>query len=97
MGTLISKEKQEIICNKAIRTFGEHTQMIKTMEELGELTRAISRVLLGQGEERIENLHEEIADVEIMLMQLKGMCYVSKPLVDDWKAKKFKKLEGVVW
>ncbi|NFI95600.1 hypothetical protein FC961_14590 [Clostridium botulinum] len=94
---MISIEKQTEICNKAIRTFGEHTQMIKTMEELGELTRAISRVLLGQGEERIENLHEEIADVEIMLMQLKGMCYVSKPLVDDWKTKKFKKLEGVVW
>ncbi|NFH81786.1 hypothetical protein FDA09_16915 [Clostridium botulinum] len=94
---MISIEKQTEICNKAIRTFGEHTQMIKTMEELGELTRAISRVLLGQGEERIENLHEEIADVEIMLMQLKGMCYVSKTLVDDWKAKKFKNLEGVVW
>ncbi|WP_252233752.1 hypothetical protein [Clostridium sp. ZS1] len=94
---MISIEKQTEICNRAINTFGEYTQMIKTMEELGELTRAISRVLLNQGEERIKNLHEEIADVEIMLMQLKGMCYVSKPLVDDWKAKKFKKLEGVVW
>lgn len=71
--------------------------MIKTMEELGELTRAISRVLIKQGENNIENLHEEIADVEIMLMQLKEMSYVSKPLVEDWKAKKFKRLEGVVW
>ena len=45
--------------------------MIKTMEELGELTQAVARVLLwGNGEDELENLREEMADVSIMLNQL---------------------------
>ena len=97
---MLTREEQINICKKAIDTFGEISQMIKTTEEMGELTRAISRLILQQGEsdEQIEsNYNEEIADVTIMLEQLKYTRHYKQELVDFWKEEKLKRLEGVVW
>ena len=65
------------ILQKAIKHYGTHNQMLKCIEECGELSRAISRILIelssGDGfttKESEENLYEEIADVTIMLKQL---------------------------
>ena len=65
------------ILEKAIKTYGTHNQMLKCIEECGELSRAVSRILTelssGDGfttEESEENLYEEIADVTIMLKQM---------------------------
>jgi NTP pyrophosphatase (non-canonical NTP hydrolase) len=56
--------------------FGMHQQMLKLIEELGELTRASSRWLNESVDEYDvdieENLCEEIADVEILLDQVKS-------------------------
>lgn len=51
----------------AIRTFGEKAQESVAMEECAELICAISHKHRG----REHNIAEEIADVEIMLEQLK--------------------------
>lgn len=65
------------ILRKAIDTYGTHNQMLKCIEECGELSRAISRILVelssGDGfttEESQENLYEELADVSIMIHQM---------------------------
>ena len=65
------------ILKKAIKRYGTHNQMFKCIEECGELSRAISRVLIelssGDGfttKESEENLHEELADVLIMIEQM---------------------------
>ena len=65
------------VLRQAINTYGTHNQMLKCIEECGELSRAISRILIelssGDGfttEASEENLYEEIADVTIMLKQL---------------------------
>ena len=65
------------ILQKAIKHYGTHNQMLKCIEECGELSRAISRILIelssGDGfttEESEENLHEELADVLIMVEQM---------------------------
>lgn len=65
------------ILQKAIDTYGTHNQMLKCIEECGELSRAVSRILIelssGDGfttKESEENLYEELADVIIMLRQL---------------------------
>ncbi len=91
---MISIEKQTEICNKAIRTFGGNNQMIKACEECGELIQALSKYVLNQNSD-VDNVCEEIADVEIMCQQMREIF--SSMQIDDWKAKKFKKLEGVVW
>ena len=65
------------ILQKAIKTYGTHNQMLKCIEECSELSRAISRILieLSSGDcfttkESEENLHEELADVLIMVEQM---------------------------
>ena len=65
------------ILKKAIKHYGTHNQMLKCIEECGELSRAISGVLIelssGDGfttEESQENLYEELSDVLIMIEQM---------------------------
>lgn len=53
----------------AIERFGAEHQIRKAAEELGELIQALMRY--GNGEPVSGNVCEEIADVEIMLEQLK--------------------------
>ena len=97
---MLTREEQINICKKAVDNFGEISQMIKTTEEMGELIRAISRVILQQGESDVQiesNYNEEIADVTIMLEQLKYTRHYKQELVDYWKEEKLKKLKGIVW
>ena len=65
------------VLKQAIKTYGTHNQMLKCIEECGELSRAVSRILTelssGDGfttEESQENLYEELADVLIMIDQM---------------------------
>ena len=57
------------IYQEAIDTFGEESQKLMMIEEMAELTQAISKDFRGLG----HNVEEEIADVEIMLEQMKLM------------------------
>ena len=93
-----------VICRKAVETFGVDMQQIVAMEELGELIQAISKIArweYSQSEdleillEYIDNLAEEIADVEIILEQLK-QCHGCHIQVNDHKRKKLDKLKSMV-
>lgn len=57
------------IYHQAVEHFGRLNQVIKAMEECGELVQALAR--WAEGEPVIGNIAEEIADVEIMLEQVK--------------------------
>lgn len=92
------------ICRKAVETFGVEIQQIVAMEELGELIQAISKIArweCSQSEdletlsEYIDNLAEEIADVEIILEQLK-QCHGCHIQVNNHKRKKLDKLKSMV-
>lgn len=56
-------------CEAALEYYGVHHQIVKCMEECGELIQALARNLSGEHNE--ENVAEELADVEIMLMQMR--------------------------
>ena len=86
-----TKDEEIIICNKAINSYGNASQKIKAIEEMGELIQAISKSLLD-GENNVE---EEIADVEIMLTQLKIMYNLND--IDNWRNYKLKRLKERVW
>lgn len=79
------------VCEKAIYTFGAEAQKIKAMEELGELIQALSRSILNQE----HNVEEEIADVEIMICQLRKIF--DSPKVDQFIYEKLERLKGYVW
>lgn len=70
---LIPKETERGILITAINTYGETAQETVAIEECAELIQAICHKHRG----RKDNISEEIADVEIMLEQLKMInnCY----------------------
>ncbi|MDF2881535.1 MAG: hypothetical protein K0R54_2092 [Clostridiaceae bacterium] len=88
----IEKIEKEIYL-KAINTFGENQQIIKAIEELGELSTALARHFTKN--ESSANINEEIADVEIMLSQLR--LIFSNAEIDHHKKEKLERLKGVVW
>lgn len=101
----IKKENTNHILAAAINHYGTDNQRIKVVEELSELIQAIAKVHSCSGNPidkelwtvLCNNLFEEIADVEIMLEQLK-MMYNCFDEVSEWKDKKIarlqKRLEG---
>lgn len=91
-----TKTKANIITT-AVEHYGHIHQMLKAVEEMGELQRAIVRVIEHNLEtkdpeppELIENLIEETADVWIMVKQLTFILGVD--LVTEAEEKKLRRL-----
>lgn len=80
----------ENILYKTIKFYGEDSQYSQAQEELAELIVAISKVKRGFNAR--ENLVEEIADVEIMLEQLKIMLQIEATEIDSIKDMKLLRL-----
>lgn len=81
------------ICAFAVNNFGENAQMIVAIEECSELQKEITKIIRNKG--NLENLAEEIADVEIMIEQLKYM-YKLYNQVSVHKREKIKRLEKIL-
>lgn len=75
------------ICKEAVEVFGKDRQILMLIEECGELFQAISKNNRGME----ANIAEEIADVEIMLEQVKHIFKCHRE-VDLWKDKKIARL-----
>lgn len=85
-------KKIEKIFKKPIEVYGKEAQSRQAMEECAELVQAINKCLRYPNKEECkDNLIEEIADVEIMLYQLKEMFYINETEVHEWKEKKAKR------
>ena len=84
------------ILNKAIETYGEHSQIDKAIEEMAELTKALLKLRYCEKdfERQIvqDAVSEEMADVEIMLTQL-HMIFGNTQKVEEYQIKKIKRLE----
>ena len=81
------------ICRKVVEMFGADLQQMVAIEEIGELLQAISK--RARGKDNRDNLAEEIADVEIMLEQLKYI-HNCRMEVELWRANKLDKLKSMV-
>lgn len=57
------------VYNRAIEEFGVVAQVDMLIEEMAELTQALLK--WRRGKDAMDNVHEEVADVEIMLAQIK--------------------------
>jgi len=78
------------IYKRIIEHYGTSNQKIKAIEELSELTFEIARDL--QGNAAPHKIAEELADVEIMLEQLKRI-YENHYKVELWKEHKLNRME----
>ena len=72
-----------------IKYFGKEKQIIKCVEELSELQKELCKSVNGKG--NLDNIIEEIADVEIMLKQLKIIFKIGARDVLKEKNKKIKR------
>lgn len=77
-------KKQKQLLNSILKRHGFRNQVVKTCEELSELEAALLKCYnKGPGEGRIEAVQEEIADVYIMLEQIRKQ-FMSREELDDW-------------
>lgn len=87
--------KSEYLYRKALNTWGQLAQIDMAVEECAELIKALCKWKRGLDNETVDPLLEEMADVEIMLEQLK-MIYnykYSNGAIDKFKDIKRQKLE----
>ena len=77
-------KNQKQLLNSILKKHGFRNQVVKTCEELSELEAALLKCYnKGPGEGRIEAVKEEIADVYIMLEQIRKQ-FMSREELDDW-------------
>lgn len=60
---------RELVLQNAIYIYGEESQMKMMIEEMSELTKELCKCFRGETEKR--HILEEMADVQIMLDQMK--------------------------
>lgn len=81
---------REELLHKAISTYGTNSQLDMAVEEMSELTKEICKRKRGK-ENRAEIL-EEIADVKIMLEQLKIIFCISDDDIERMVTSKLDRL-----
>jgi len=82
---------ETVICQKAIDDYGKLSQLVVCMEEMAELTKELSKNLRGQDNDL--GIAEEVADVEIMLEQVKLIFNIRQD-VDCVKLEKLIRLQN---
>lgn len=85
----LNKRNSADVYGRAVTYYGESSRLLLTIEEMSELTKEL--VKRARGRNNMDAISEEIADVEIMLEQLKTL-FGNRAEVDCWKAKKLQRL-----
>jgi len=88
---VITKENAEGLYSQAIQKWGLEFQIVMVFEEMAELQKELCKFI--RGGVKIEDLTEEIADVEIMLEQMKFAFQVGTE-VEKQKKYKLNRLWG---
>ena len=87
MPNKINIRQRQVVYRKAIKRFGKVNQMVKAIEEMSELTKVLTKILgLGTTVSR-EELIEEIADVTIMMEQLRLMYNINDEVCEMMDSK----------
>jgi NTP pyrophosphatase (non-canonical NTP hydrolase) len=73
----------------ALKRYGSFAQIVMVFEEMSELQKELSKWLRGQN--NVSQIAEEIADVEIMLSQMK-MLFRCETLVNEYRHRKVERL-----
>ena len=81
--------KTRDIYTAVVKKCGKEHQLVLCMEEMAELTKELSKNM--RGFKNTTNISEEMADVEIMLEQLR-IIYGNRSEVDTIKAEKLLRL-----
>ncbi len=85
---------EENIYAKALKKWGEDLQIIVAIEEMSELTKELTKYLRNKDKD-MQNTAQEIADVEIMLAQLK-FIFDNHKYVEIHKKSKLQRIKRIV-
>ncbi len=86
----ISYDERKQFYQAAYEKYGINSQIVIAIEEMSELTKEICKISRGRG--NIESLAEEIADVTIMMEQLR-VIYDINDLICDYMDAKIRRLQ----
>ena len=81
---------EKAIYQKALNEWGVQAQITMVFEEMSELQKALCKFLRGANNS--QDVCEEIADVEIMLGQMK-VLFGDENTIENYKEQKLKRLE----
>lgn len=81
----VNWEKQNI---ENAEHYGYEPQSNMLVEEMAELTQAISKYRRNNSKKNFDNIIEEIADVEVMLHQIKHLLGINSKYVEQIKIEK---------
>jgi NTP pyrophosphatase (non-canonical NTP hydrolase) len=82
---------QSIISEQALELWGGEEQLLLLIEEMGELIQAIIKYKRGLE----HNIAEEIADVEILLTQVK-LFFDNDDEIYKWKNFKYERIKNLI-
>jgi len=85
-------ELEETIANECIRQWGVKAQLGIAIEECSELITQLIKLGREVNGSTIDSICDEIADVEIMMFQLR-VIFEKDELIDSIKEKKLKRLK----
>lgn len=85
----LAAQEGDEICRAALEAFGAEAQMVMAIEEMSELTKELCKH--RRGRDNVEAIAEEIADVEIMLCQMK-MLFDCAGQVETFRRYKLERL-----
>lgn len=96
---VMTTEERRALLDRAITTYGAPAQMDMAVEEMAELTKALCKIKRAQAgcevTAAIGNVIEEMADVQIMLDQLRIIFHRSTEEVEEAKLERLKnRLDG---
>lgn len=85
----LTTEANDDLYSRAVNTYGETSRLILAIEEMSELIKELSKYIRGR--QNIGGICEEMADVEIMLEQLK-IVFRNRAAVDYHRSQKLQRL-----
>lgn len=85
----VNKRKWYSVLKNAIATYGKQAQTLMFFEEVSELQKELCKN--ARGKNNISEIAEEVADVEIMLEQIK-MMFNCRKASEVWKEEKLERL-----
>lgn len=96
---VMTTEERRALLDRAITTYGASAQMDMAVEEMAELTKALCKIKRAQAgcevTAAIGNVIEEMADVQIMLDQLRIIFHRSTEEIEEAKLERLKnRLDG---
>lgn len=91
----MTTEERRALLDRAITAYGAPAQMDMAVEEMAELTKALCKVkrvsCTAEAKAVLENVVEEMADVQIMLDQLRIIFGRSTVEAEEYKLERLKK------